>query len=400
MSRPPGASSQALYLVVATGSAQLLVAVSYILAARGTDPGSFGAVAAAIALGTSLIGIVDFGAGSLWVRSLTAGELTVEEVTRRTFWKAVLAVMIATLATAIVIWTRQPPEYIGLGLIFLSSTGAQLAQVPLRAAARSDRIAFAIALSRLSGFGVLIGMTHLQVPSTTALWVSLVVNAAVEMALCLLFTPATHRFRRRSLRLVNPWKGSLHFGVYSVATSAQSLDVPILTLAAGPVAAGAYAAVNRWTQPLGLAVGGFTSASAPFVARARSLGAAWAAIKKATWMLGAALICCVAAFFLAQVLVPLLLGEEYASAVAVFQIMALGTIPALLNQPLAVFSQMRGGDKAVGVVTSLGVAARLAATFLLSAWLGASGGALAFALSQVLLLGGLIIVLVRTARKE
>lgn len=400
MTRSPGASSQALYLVIATGSAQALVAVAYIIAARGSDPAAFGAVASAIALGMALIGIVDFGANSLWVRSIASGELTMEEITGRSVWKIALAALISVLATIIVLSLSLPSEYLSVGFIFFLSTLAQLTQVPLRAAARSDRIAIAVASSRIVGFGLLLALTQLNVPATTALWIALSMNAIVEATLYILFTPAAFRYRRGKLRPTNPWKGSAHFGVYSVATSAQSLDVPIISAAAGPFAAGAYAAVNRWTQPLGLAVGGFTSASAPFVARAESFAQAWSSIRKATWMLGAALVSCIAAFFLAQPLVPFLLGQDYVSAIGVFQVMALGTIPALLNQPLAVFSQMRGGDKAVGIITANGVGLRLVATLGLSAWMGATGGALAYALSQLVLLVGFTIVLVRLARSE
>jgi len=400
VSRLPGASSQAMFLVLATGSSQALVAFSYILAARGSDPTQFGAVASAIAVGMALIGIVDFGANSLWVRSIASGELSMEEISRRSLWKMVLAAVIAVLASVVVTVLNLPPEYVCIGFIFFLTTLAQLTQVPLRAAARSDRVAIAVVVSRVAGFLGLLTLTFSGMPSTTALWVSLSVNAIVEAAMYVILTPREFRYRFRTVRVVNPWKGSMHFGVYSIATSLQSLDVPLVSAAAGPVAAGAYAAVNRWTQPLGIAVGGFTSASAPFVARAASFAEAWSSIRRATWMLGAALASCVVAFFLAQPLVPFLLGSQYQDAVGVFQVMAIGTIPALLNQPLAVFSQMRGGDKAVGVVTALGIAFRLVATFGLSTALGAIGGALAFALSQVVLLVGFSVILVRLVRLE
>lgn len=400
MRKSPGASSQAIYLVLATGSSQALVAFSYILAARGSEPAAFGAVASAIAIGMALIGIVDFGANSLWVRSIASKELSIQEVTRRSVWKVILAALIAAIVTLAVWMLNLPPEYVSVGFIFFLTTLAQLTQVPLRAAARSDRVALSVVISRVAGFAVLLGLTFCEVPSTTSLWVSLSVNAVVEAIMYVVLTPRRFRYRFDSLRIVNPWKDSMHFGVYSIATSLQSLDVPVVSAAAGPVAAGAYAAVNRWTQPLGLAVGGFTSASAPFVAGASSFAHAWRAVRKATWMLFAALASCVVAFFLAEPLVPLLLGQDYLDAVGVFQVMALGTIPALLNQPLAVFSQMRGGDRAVGVVTAVGISIRLVSAFALSAAFGAVGGAFAFAISQVVLLVGLSVILARMVRSE
>lgn len=117
-------------------------------------------------------------------------------------------------------------------------------------------------------------------------------------------------------------------------------------------------------------------------------------------MLWVALSACVFAFVLAPIIVPILLGAAYEDSVLVFQIMALGTIPALLTQPLAVFSQMRGADRSVGILTACGIAVRLAATAVLAAGLGAVGGALAYALAQALLVVALGTVFVRAVRNE
>ncbi|WP_295823193.1 hypothetical protein [uncultured Microbacterium sp.] len=398
--RAAGPGLQAALLTVANGGSQALLAVAYVIAARTASPDSFGFVASAIGVGMAMIGIVDFGANSFWMRSLASGRMTLSEAARRGFWKTTTAVVLGVLTLLASLVLPLPEEFLAVAPVFLSMTLAQLTQVPLRAAARSDLIALSIGISRVIMCAALLVMLLVGLPSTTALWISLAFAGLLESILYLWLTPKRRRYRLDDYRFINPWHGSAHFGIYSVATSFQSLDVSLVTSFGGAPAGGVYAAVNRWTQPLGLAVTGFTSAAAPFIASAKSFRAGWDVIRRAWWMLGVALAACVIAFALAPLIVPLLLGEAYADSVLVFQIMAIGTIPGLLTQPLAVFGQMRGADRAVGILTAAGIAVRLLATAALAAAFGAAGGALAYALSQAVLVVALGSVFARAVREE
>ena len=403
MVKHAGPGLQAALLTGATGGSQAIVALAYVLCARAASPESFGFVASAIGVGMAMIGIVDFGANSYWMRSLANGTMTLSDAARRAFWKILTAVLLALVVLLITRLFPMPSEFLAAAPVFLAMTLAQLAQVPLRAAARSELIASALLASRVVMFLTLFTLLTLNFDAASTLWVSLTLGSAVESVLYLMITPRAKRFRMGDYRYVNPWQGSAHFGVYSIATSFQSLDVSLVTSFAGAPAGGTYAAVNRWTQPLGLAVTGFTSAAAPFVARATTFREGWQMIRRAWWMLGVALLMCVFAFVLAPLIVPLLLGDAYADSVLIFQIMALGTIPALLTQPLAVFSQMRGADRPVGILTAGGIALRLAATAALAATFGAVGGALAYAVAQALLvvaLGAVFFYAIRNERAE
>lgn len=403
MMKHAGPGLQAALLTGATGGSQALVALAYVLCARAASPESFGFVASAIGLGMAMIGIVDFGANSYWMRSLANGDMTLSDAARRAVWKTLTAVLLAFTLLIATFVAALPSEFVAAAPVFLAMTVAQLAQVPLRAAARSELIAIALVASRMAMFLSLMLMLSLGLEATTALWVSLTLGSLAESVLYLLVTPRLQRFAVGDYRFVNPWQGSAHFGVYSIATSFQSLDVSLVTSFAGAPAGGTYAAVNRWTQPLGLAVTGFTSAAAPFIARATSFREGWLVVRRAWWMLGVALSACILAFALAPLVVPFLLGEAYADSVLVFQIMALGTIPALLTQPLAVFSQMRGADRSVGILTACGIAVRLGATAALAVAFGATGGALAYAIAQGLLvvaLGAVFLSAIRNERAE
>lgn len=400
MTKHAGPGLQAALLTGATGGSQALVALAYVICARAASPESFGFVASAIGLGMAMIGIVDFGANSFWMRSLANGDMTLSDAARRAFWKTMTAALLGFALLIATLVAPLPSEFVAAAPVFFSMTVAQLTQVPLRAAARSELIAVALVVSRIAMFLNLTLMLVLGVDATTALWMSLTIGSFLESVLYLIVTPGLHRFVLGDYRFVNPWQGSAHFGVYSIATSFQSLDVSLVTSFAGAPAGGTYAAVNRWTQPLGLAVTGFTSAAAPFIARATSFREGWLVVRRAWWMLGVALLACIFAFALAPVVVPLLLGDAYAESVLVFQIMALGTIPALLTQPLAVFSQMRGADRSVGILTACGIASRLVATAALAAAFGATGGAFAYAIAQGLLVLALGFVFLRAIRDE
>lgn len=386
--------------MAASAGGQALLAVAYIVAARGVSPASFGLVASGIAIGLALIGLIDFGANTLWVRSLANGSMSLAQAGQRALWKCIAATALALLATMIVAFGPFPLELSAVGPVLLATTLAQLSQVPPRAIARSDLTALSIGVSRALSFAILIILISFGIGATTALVISICAGSILEGSINIFLTPRGHWYRLMSVRPVNPWRGSTHFGVYAIATSAQSLDVPILGVTAGAASSGIYAAVNRWTQPLGLAVGGFTSASAPFVASAVTFGEAWTKIRRASWLLALALFGCVTAAALAPIFVPTLLGDQYTGAVPVFQIMALGTIPALLNQPLAVFSQMRGSDKPVGVITAAGVFARLALTAALGLTTGVLGAAIAYSVAQVALLAALTAVFIKTLKAE
>lgn len=398
--RRPGASVQAALLVAATAASQLLVAFSYILVAREVPPDSFGQVAAAIALGTAMVGIADFGANSLWVRALSSGELSLATAGHRAFWKVAVAVALATATGLITVLSGASPVMLAIGPVFVSATVAQLLQVQLRATARNDLVSYAIAASRGAGFLSLVSLTGLGMDPTNALWVSLTGGSVLEATLYWFLAPRSQRLVIRSLTPTNPWSGSTYFGVYAIANSAQSFDIPLLSWSGGSTAAGSYSAVSRWTQPLGLAAGAFTTAAAPYVASASSFRAAWSRVRGALWLLGIALILCVAAFAFAPQIVPILLGDSYEDSVPVLQIMALGTLPALLNQPLAVFSQMRGSDRPVGIATAIAVAVRLTLVGILGLGLGSVGGAWAYLATQALLLVALVVIFTSRIRAE
>ncbi len=181
----------------------------------------------------------------------------------------VLAASAATVVGALII----APEFVATGFLLSSSTFAQTSLVPLRAAQRSEAVAWLTVVGRVFSVAVFLGQTSMGIPAGVSLWSSLVLGD-VTLTLCALaVTPKDDRPRIRLRSMANPWSGTKWYAVTNLSVSAQQLDLPIVAVLAGSGAAGIYGGVNRWTQPLLVAIGAFASAAAPFMAAEPRLAA-------------------------------------------------------------------------------------------------------------------------------
>jgi O-antigen/teichoic acid export membrane protein len=388
--RARGAGAQASALALATGVSQVLVAVIYVLAARDAEPAGFGLVVAALGLGTAAVGFIDFGTNSYWIRERARGVLTPHDLRRRTAAKLLIALVIGiawTATTALVV----PDSLVWMaGPIMFGVLLNQTLQVPLRAAARAELVALCVLGDRVVASAVFLGLLALDAGAVDVLWVSLFVGSLVSSVVLVLLTPRDQRVTARDARVMNPWRGAGYFGVSTLATSAQSLDVTLLTIVAGPVPAGVFGAVSRWTQPMGLLAASFSSVIAPFVARAASLNAAWSQLRRAIWMPLGAIVASAVVFILAPFLVPLLLGPAYSGSIDVLRVLSLAAMASIVSQPIMVVLQALGRDRFAGGAIAGAVVLQLALILLLAPNLGALGAAIAAAVIQYVLVVSLI----------
>lgn len=390
---------QAVALALAAGGAQIIVAFLYIVSARSTEPENFGLVVTAIAIGTTAVGFLDFGTNSLWVREIASNRLDVKRLGQKIASKLLYALVALGAWTMLTAVFFRPTSIWMAGPVAMCVLLSQSMQVPLRGHGRGDLVAFANLIDKLAAACAFILLLALNVVPSMALWACLASGALFSTFFSWKFTP---RGQRASLSLrpfVNPWAGSRHYGIANVAITAQSLDIPTLTIFGGPGAAGIYAAVSRWTQPMGLLASAFSSASAPHVARASSLRDAWMAARRSSWLLVTAMILSLAVAAFAPVVVNLLIGPEYGGSADVLRILALTTIVAIANQPLFVFLQSRGFDKPVAAITVAGIIIQLSLVVVLSNYFYAVGAAVAFACSQLFLFISMSIVLTKARRR-
>ncbi|MBG6237083.1 O-antigen/teichoic acid export membrane protein [Mycetocola sp. CAN_C7] len=379
-----GLGTQAILLAASTGIAQIITAFLFILAARSADPAVFGQAVAAIALGTSLVGFVDFGTNGLWVRELARGTIDRGDFSSRFASKIVIAAVASGMFTVGAVVLLPEGSYWMAGPVALALLLNQSVQVPLRAMARAELVSFSVLADRICAAAVMALLYLFGADPYAVLWLAICAGSVAAAVMGWILTPKEHRPRVLTRLSINPWRGAGYYGLGSVAVGAQTLDLPILAMSGGSVAAGLYGAVNRWTQPMGLLVSAFASASAPFVARAKTWHEAWGLIKRAIWLPLAALLSCVLVAIFAPQIVELLIGSEYEGSAEVLRFLALGTIPAILNQPLAVFLQSMGHDKPVAFVTMTSVALQLAFVVFFGAMFGAAGAAIGFGVVQLL----------------
>jgi O-antigen/teichoic acid export membrane protein len=398
--RERGLSAQAISLALATGVGQALVAVVYILAARNSSTTDFGLIVTAIALGTAFVGFVDFGTNSLWVREIAKQAMNSLDLGQRLVSKIAIAGLVSLLwASVILIWfgdsTLWVAAPIGMSLLVNQSN-----QVVLRGIAKAETVSLSILTDRAVVIVVFLITFGAGVDPTIALWTSLTAGSVVAAWVGWALTPRNSRPTLRFRLRTNPWKGATHYGLFTLGVSAASLDLPILTIIAGPTASGLYGAVNRWTQPMSLLASAFSSASAPFIARSSSWVEAWAYVTKAIWLPLSAIATAIVLALSAPFVVSILIGDSYIGSAPVLQILAIACIPMIVNQPLSVFLQARGQDRIVAVANVATIVTQLLLVAGLASIAGATGAASALAGTQTLLSIFLISIVFASVRKQ
>jgi len=391
---------QALFLVGSTALAQVTYALVYLIAARDAPVAEFGAVAAAIALGTAAAGYLDFGTNALWVREVAKGELSLSRLSSLTITKLLIAFFVALIWA--VAWLSAAPNS---SMWLAGPAGAtlllsQTMQVPLRGAALIERVAISIVADRAVVLVILLTFIAAAAPASISLGIAVITGPAVSGILCHLLTPPGQRIRFKIDKPANPWEGAAGYGVASAAVGSQSLDATILNLTSGGASAGAYAAVGRWLQPFGMLANAFASVSIPHVAKAPSFREGIRIARKSLWLLIMAAAGCLCVIPLAPWAVGTLLGPTYTASIPVLQIMSIGMLAAIANQPLATILQSRGYDKGVSAVIAIGVAIQLTTVAAFAPYMGATAGALGFATMQILLLAVLSMLTARIFRRE
>lgn len=377
---------QAIALAGSTGTAQVIMAVLYIVTARSSAPSEFGLVVAAIALGTTAVGVLDFGTNSYWTRELASGRLSSALLGKRLASKLFYsAVGLSAWSISTFAWLPSTSLWMA-GPVAMSVLASQSFQVPLRSLGRGDIVAVAVLLEKTVAAAVFLLLLAVGTPPISALWLSLSLGGLSCALLCWRLTPQLSRPALALRRATNPWKASGHYGIATVALTAQSLDVPALTMFGGASAAGIYAAVSRWTQPMSLLASAFSSASAPHIAKAHSAQEAWQSARKSIWLLWVAIGLCIVTAILAPAIVDTLIGSNYAGAGDVLRILAVSTVFAIANQPLYVFLQARGFDRPIALITLLSVLLQLVLVSVLAGTMHELGAAFALLCTQIVLL--------------
>lgn len=379
------------WLTAGTGVAQALTAAAYWLCARASEPAEFGTLVALVSLAMLVATAADFGVNAWTVREI-ARLGTAEPFIRGLGARFVIALLVggAWLLCATVLWAA------GLASAYLLALGAWIIVTllmsiilsALRALERMATVATVTSLERLGLLGVVVAGSWIGEP-TSALAVGLLVGAAVAVGVAWWTLPRSFKVLSRPHRgeIVGFLVKSRGFAYSSFAVQAQRLDVAIISVIAGPTAAGIYAAPSRLTNALGVLPIGFSAAVFPHVAREDARGPQRRELSLALALLFASMLVMVTPLFIyAERVTSFALGAQYRDSAPVLRFVLIVMLVATLTQPLAVMLQARGEEFFVARILGLSSAIGLIAVAV-GAVLGEATGAAAASVGvQVLML--------------
>lgn len=382
--------SNTAQMLVATIAAQAFTVLAVIVAARNTAPELLGPVVGFVGLVSLAASVADFGINSLTVRTLVADPsdlgafattLSVKVVVALALglaWVAacVVALLLGSLPDVVIATT---PLGVYLGAWVVSSTLA----VPFRSAERFGPVAAGLALERAVLLGVTVAL--MAVAKVGAVGFGLAYMADGLAALAFFWVLSDHRHlilaRPRLSTFLETWRGSVMFGLSSVASQIQKADVLVVAAASGALASGIYAVPARVTTPISMLVGSFTSAMFPMVASGTASSRRHAFVGS-IGTFGAIAAGVAVLWVFAGDVVALLLGPAYLAAVPVLRIVLIATVIAAANQPMAVYLQATRRERYVATIVLLTALGGLVAVGAGAVAGGATGAAWGTVLQQ------------------
>jgi len=365
---------------VGTGAAlmagQAATGLALLALARRSEPTSFGIFAALYAAGLSVGGLLDFGSSQRWTREMSRG-LRIDHfrpwLLRRTVFQAPMVGLFAMSAVALAPAKLPHMAVLALALQAATYSFAQGALSAVRGLRSAVLASWLIAASN-----VLILLAALLAPASKILEAVAVASTLSWLLAAIAALWLTRNLTRTAsqVKVGNPWRGSVHFGVFSTVLLAQGFTGVLIAALASAAEAGNLAAITQWTQPVYLLAAAYATHMFPILSAASSNEGAYRLLRP-VWLIaavGAAVSLLI--FVLAPQLVHWLLGPKYTDSVALLRLSALAAIPVLLGQPVAGFLQARGRERFVATTTALGTMMLLLAVALLARPVGASVGPL------------------------
>ncbi|MEL4505637.1 oligosaccharide flippase family protein [Luteococcus sp. H138] len=373
---------QAIVLAGATGFSQILMAGTFAIVARQSHPSAFGLATLGLAIAGIGVGLIDFGSNEYWLRELARDRGRTTEMFNRLGTKMLMNTVLSLVILLALLLMPGWRIWWAASLVLLGMQLEQTVQVPLRAAAHVSVVSLSMLVNRVSMLVAVLAMGLVSLDPMRLLVATSIGSLCASLFMWWRGARALVS-SRGAFRPMNPWAGATRYGIISLSGSLQSLDAPLLTRLAGAAQNGLYGAVNRWTQPIALLIGAFSTASIPHVAAARTIRGGWRAIRKSSVLLLGALATALLVVVFARPVILLLLGPAYVGSVEVLRILAISTAIVIFNQPVAMILQATGHDGLVSICLPVGVLVQMLAIVLLAPAHGATGAAIAAAVAQV-----------------
>lgn len=380
---------------------QVLVGLTYVLAARNMEPAGLGLVATCFAIGTISATVFDLGLTNLLVRDVAGNQVSMQRARALVSAKRRITplLFVPTIAACLLIMPSWV-EGVTLGLVGLLIWEAQTANSLLRALEKFSKAATAQLTGRLVGLLTTIGLLFVVDPEL-ALSVGLVVSFAAEALIGRVFLGPSRTTAAPVREMVAVHRQSVSFGLVSLSAAGQQLDTPLVALGGGVAAGGIYAGAGRLLGPLLFLSSALALVGAPWLARARhdpeALRNEERRVGRFALVLAAAPLSAAA---LGPFVIPWILGPQYNGSGAAFSLLAIGGAFSTISQGMATILQNRGAERSVGTAISIGLILGLVATFALAVAGGAVWAAAGYTLSQVYIVGHLTARLRRVRRSD
>lgn len=370
-------------LIGGQGIAQVASALTFIILARSLGVERFGHLATLYGAAMFVSVFVEFGSTNYLIRDLNGRPSKLFPGQYRIRMLTTAAIVCASIATSLIL--PQTADYsLCIGLAFILAQSRYLS-APVRASLHMGRLSVITAMEKIAVLIVIwIVSINGHVTATTFLTTCLIagVFSSVLFRLCWSRRHVAIVRNKNARRYVSPFAGLRHMGLSSVAIGLQSLDTAAIAATAGPAAAGVYAAVGRWTQPLSLITQAVTQTAYAEMSKRRHHSEALASLRTHMGMLGVAAIPLVLVFVFADSLTLTLLGAEYASSTLVLRILVGAVLFGIINSPLSAFLQARSDEAFTSKVLLVAMPAQLTLMCALSLWGGAMLGAIAVLVVQ------------------
>lgn len=385
----------ASYLMVGGLAGQVLAAVTFGLAARELGRPVLGLLVALLSAGSVFQDLLDFGSSQWLSREVAASRLTAGGAQRVFRARAVWALCVACLVTALATDLGLPAQ-LGIataGYVVCAVLNAG-AHAQMRAAGRFRRAGLHLVAERVCWLVLAVAIV-LQRPPADEAAAELVAAMGFAYLVSALLVPRVPAERRTpSLpRLTAMYRRSVSFGLLGLFSDLQQLDATAAAGIAGLGVAADVGVASKLTGPVALMANGLSQVA--FRSAAVGGEVAKRGARSATRISRVLALAVVVGAALLPMVVVAVLGQQYAGARGAIFVYGVGAAITVINQPLAYILTADRREKAVARVVAVSVAVGLAVGVATVQDWGAVGMGLGYALTQTMILCGCVFLLRR-----
>jgi len=379
-------AKQATWSFVSRAIGALLQALMIIILARSISKADFGDFGTTFGTLTLLSMFTDFGLTSFAVKSLAVDhdlELAQRAVHLNKWMSVVLVAICAGIALVDMSMFdgHKWPYLIGIGVFLAIEKVTEGELALLGALQKFEGPAVSIVGRRLFALGIFLYLSTVLAPLLSYfLALALVGLPFMFFARTKTQTDFQGKVNLSGSQTIQTLRSSFHYGMSSVFQQIRSLDALVVSLAIGPVAAGAYSAATRLASPTYYVTSAVATAITPGAKSLGDTGVNSLLTRMVAWT-GICISLLVACSSLLDVVMVKVYGNEYQGAGQTLLWVASGTLVTALYSPFSSHIQAMGYARLVSLINFISGILILCGICVGCKIGGEAGAALGFALA-------------------